>query len=72
MGGGEVNYCLPCPDPGEGYKDAICQLYGNYVTKKLVNDLHQISAEIHEFIHEAYETISPDTWTRKGVLIMTP
>lgn len=27
----EVDFCLPRPDPGEGYRDATYQLYGTYV-----------------------------------------
>ncbi len=33
---GEVDYTLPSPDPGEGYRDATHQLYGNY----LVDDVY--------------------------------
>lgn len=31
----EVDYCLPRPDPGEGYRDATYQLYGTYVVDDL-------------------------------------
>lgn len=32
---GEENFCLPDPDPGEGYKDATHQLYGVYNVNSL-------------------------------------
>ncbi|MDJ0628959.1 MAG: alkaline phosphatase family protein [Rhodobacter sp.] len=31
----EVDYCLPRPDPGEGYRDATYQLFGTYVVDDL-------------------------------------
>ena len=30
-----VDFCLPRPDPGEGYRDATYQLYGTYMTGDL-------------------------------------
>jgi phospholipase C len=31
----DADYCLPRPDPGEGYRDATYQLYGTYVVDDL-------------------------------------